>query len=91
MEADKFVALSVIQNIKSQLYKPDKKLMVVTEDHTNISSSYHRELLFNLSHLIHHMALIRIGVSANRSVEFPEGFGFSSSTINYRTKTLGNE
>jgi hypothetical protein len=91
IETDKLVALSVIRNIESQLYKPDKKLMVVTEDHIYISSSYHRELLFNLSHLVHHMALIRIGVSATKSVEFPEGFGFSSSTINYRTRTRGYE
>ncbi len=91
MEADKLVALSAIQNIESQLFKPDKKLMVVTEDQINIASSYHRELLFNLSHLVHHMALIRIGVSASKSVEFPEGFGFSSSTINYRKKMLGYE
>ena len=91
MEAENLVAISVIRNIESQLYKPDKKMMVETEDQTYISSSYHRELLFNLSHLVHHMALIRIGVSATKSVEFPEGFGFSSSTINYRRKTLGYE
>lgn len=91
MEADKLVALSIIQNIVSQLHKSDKELMVVTEDHDYISSSYHRELLFNLSHLVHHMALIRIGISATKPVEFPEGFGYSSSTINYRKKSPGYE
>jgi hypothetical protein len=90
IEADKHFALSIIRNIEWQLYKPNKRLMVVTEDHTNVASSFQRELLFNLSHLVHHMALIRIGLSEIKSVKFPEGFGFSSSTINYRKKMLGN-
>lgn len=86
MEGDKVVALAVIRNIESHLYKPDKKLVVVTEERDKISSSYNRELLFNLSHLVHHMALIRIGIPAAKSVKIPGEFGFSSSTINYRRK-----
>lgn len=49
-----------------------------------VATSYERELLYNLEHAIHHMALIRIGVQALADISLPDDFGIASSTIEYR-------
>jgi uncharacterized damage-inducible protein DinB len=50
-----------------------------------MTTSYFRELAYNLEHTIHHMAIIRIGLRDIAGyVELPEDFGIAASTIRYR-------
>lgn len=52
----------------------------------NIPSNYYRELLYNLEHSIHHMALIRVGLK-DLSAEFvPANFGVAPSTMQFRNQ-----
>lgn len=50
-----------------------------------VNSSYFRELGYNIEHVIHHMALIKIAVEQYfTDVLLPENFGVAYSTIKYQ-------
>ena len=90
IEADKDFAISTINQIKNTIEKPDKELLLQAEygegaDHqAQVFSNYFRELVYNLEHTVHHMALIRIGVNAISQVVIPDEFGVAASTLKYR-------
>lgn len=51
-----------------------------------IPSSYNRELLYNIEHAIHHMALIQVAVrDAFLHVVLPANFGVAYSTIQHQS------
>ena len=53
-----------------------------------IPSSFARELLYNIEHAIHHMALIQVAVrSAFPTVDLPPTFGVAYSTVQHATAT----
>ena len=77
----------------AEINKPDKPLQLVAdygidEKSTIVAASnYNRELLYNIEHTVHHMALIRIGITELSSLSLPAAFGVAVSTIRYR-KTI---
>ncbi|MFN0050442.1 MAG: DinB family protein [Cytophagales bacterium] len=51
----------------------------------DVKSTYFRELGYNIEHVIHHMALIKIAVKINfDDILLPENFGVAYSTIKYQ-------
>jgi len=90
IENEKQLAVSLLNEIRAGLNKKDKDLSLETsydEDSGEvvfIKTNYNREIVYNLEHAIHHMALIRIGINEVSSVELPENFGVAPSTIRYR-------
>lgn len=80
-------AIYQIQLIQKQLAKPDKKLFIEYEFNENIvriESNYFREVMYNLEHIIHHQALIKVGLNMLSTFELPNSFGVAPSTIKYR-------
>ena len=90
IETDKELALILLKEIYKNIEKPDKEIILEAEDYCDaikvipIPSNYYRELVYNLEHTIHHMALIRVGVNEVSSVTLPEEFGVAYSTLKYR-------
>jgi len=90
IEADKDFAITTIRHIGASIQKPDKELLLQAEygdgeaHSTQVFSNYYRELVYNLEHTVHHMALIRIGVNAVSNVIIPDEFGVAASTLKYR-------
>ena len=90
IEADKDFANRLLQEINANLEKPDKKLLLESnyDEHSaealTVTTNYYREIIYNLEHTVHHMALIRVGINEVSAIEVPEGFGVASSTIKYR-------
>jgi hypothetical protein len=90
IEVNKEVAIALLDEIPAKFYKHDKNLLLeatydeLSNDTILISTNYFRELVYNLEHTIHHMALIRVGINEVSSVKVPEEFGVASSTIKYK-------
>ncbi len=52
---------------------------------TEIITTYYRELSYNIEHVIHHLALIKIALEQHfPEVIIPENFGVAYSTLSYR-------
>lgn len=89
IESDRSVAADNITVIIEGLDKPDRELLLnldLDQDagSMQIYTNYYRELVYNLEHTVHHMAIIRIGVSSISAACIPEEFGVASSTLKYR-------
>lgn len=52
---------------------------------TQIETTLERELLYNIEHAVHHLAMIKIGLkSVFPQVDLPDDFGVAQSTLSYR-------
>ncbi|MGA0556872.1 DinB family protein [Larkinella sp. VNQ87] len=62
------------------------ELSVVAEKPVQIPSTFARELLYNIEHAIHHMALIQVAVRTSfPQVVLPPQFGVAYSTLQYQS------
>lgn len=89
-QTDKDYALGLMSRIIQQLEKDDKELQLhagpAADDELvcTVKTNYYREIIYNIEHCVHHMALIRIGINEVSDITLPEDFGVASSTIKYR-------
>ena len=92
IETDKDFAGSLLKSIYLQLDKKNKPLILeasydgLSTENLSIETNYYREIVYNLEHTIHHMALIRVGINEVSSVEVPTDFGVAASTVKYRER-----
>lgn len=80
-------AIQSIQKVQENLDKADKKIelqQIIDGEEIRIDSNYHRELLYNLEHCIHHQALIKVAILQCDNVQIDANFGVARSTIEYR-------
>lgn len=89
IEQQRKLALAGLHRIAISLDKENKTLLLTTAteaDQTGfqVETNYERELVYNLEHAVHHMALMKIGIGALTALQLPESFGVASSTIRYR-------
>jgi hypothetical protein len=90
IETDKSVAMNLLQEIYNGLSKMDKPLIlegVYNDDSDNqmqFPTNYYREIVYNLEHTIHHMALIRVGLNELSSIELPDSYGVASATVKHK-------
>ncbi|TMI83875.1 MAG: DinB family protein [Bacteroidetes bacterium] len=92
IETSRHFANELLQRIYGALEKPNKKLLLEsnydehTEEDITVTTNYYREIIYNLEHTVHHMALIRVGINEVSAITVPDGFGVASSTIKYRNR-----
>lgn len=87
IEKDIETALRCLKHIKLEVDRPDKSLKVYYELNSQqiaLQSNYHREIMYNLEHTIHHQALIRVAIESFTSIQLPSSFGVAPSTIKHR-------
>jgi hypothetical protein len=80
-------AVQMILDIKNSITRGNKNLelqQMIDGTAIRIQSNYHRELLYNLEHCIHHQALIKVAILKFENVTVDENFGVARSTIEYR-------
>jgi uncharacterized damage-inducible protein DinB len=96
IESDKFIALLAIERIRSFIGTfTDKPLKLevgyelVNDNFVTIETTSTRELVYNIEHAVHHMAIIKIGIREIASyIKLAPDFGIAASTIRYKDSTL---
>jgi uncharacterized damage-inducible protein DinB len=94
IETDKTYAIRLINDIVQQIQKENKNLSLFIypdekpAEPERISTSYFREILYNLEHTVHHMALIRVGLREIGGIPVGDSYGVSSSTIKFRNQCV---
>lgn len=86
---DKEFARECLDDIRDALSRPDKPMALHAHFGRDgepfvLSTTYFREVFYNVEHAIHHMALIRIGINEISAIELPVEFGVSPSTLKYQ-------
>ena len=84
-------AIKSILAIQYNLDRENKKIelqQIINGEEIRIDSNYHRELLYNLEHCIHHQALIKVAILQCENIQIDANFGVARSTIEYRTKCV---
>jgi hypothetical protein len=93
IENDRFLALHSIQKIKEFVlaHQTDQPLQLEvgyhedTEETVVVASNFFRELIYNIEHAVHHMAIMKIGVlEVAPYVSMPPDFGVAVSTIRHK-------
>jgi hypothetical protein len=90
IETQRKFAIGELVAIAASVAKENRSLKLVadfsSEDNNfyEVPTNYQRELVYNLEHTIHHMAILRIGVNVITAIELPENFGVAISTLKYR-------
>lgn len=90
IETDRSFAVQQLDDLHAGIGKPDKKLMLkagydpVTDDFAEVETNYMRELIYNLEHTVHHMALIRVGIKEVSKIYLSDDFGIAASTLKFR-------
>lgn len=88
LENDLVYAISVIAEVKSDLNKENKKIVLKQNNYgveLEIESNYYRELVYNIEHCVHHQALIKVALLEGNTIIDPD-FGVANSTIEYRKR-----
>lgn len=91
IESDKFIALSNIHSIIDFVNQlQDKSLQLeagydlIEENFVTVNTNAVRELVYNIEHAVHHMAIMKIGVrEVAPYLTLPPDFGIAASTIRY--------
>ncbi len=94
IEEDLSFAIEQLEYIQKNLVQPDKQLKVIYElegRDVSITSNYNREVMYNLEHLIHHQALIKVGVVQLTDILLCETFGVAPSTVKFKKHNMTNE
>ncbi len=85
IEADPTIAIDALEEIQISLNKPDIQLQVLTEGNFKVHSTYNREILYNIEHTIHHLAIIKVALLELGLVgKIDANFGMAYSTIKYK-------
>ena len=90
LEISRALAISQLMETALAVDRPDKSLELTTyvtaidTGQVVIRTNYFRELLYNIEHMVHHMALLRIGIAIVSKVSLPAEFGVAASTIKFR-------
>lgn len=90
IETDKEFARQLLLGIYRSMHRADRPLLLEAnyDEHSEemllIETNYFREIVYNLEHTIHHMALIRVGINEVSNVQVPPEFGVAASTIKHK-------
>lgn len=99
LETETHFALQGIMEIKQALTKIDFQqpldlISCYSQQETDFhlsSTTFERELVYNIEHAVHHMAMIRIGLQlVAPEIILPKDFGVARSTLNHSQKTSAN-
>ena len=95
LETDKELTIKVLKQIKSVIQEAPENVKLEfngsysldSNDQFTLESCYKRELVYNIEHAIHHMAIIKIAIKASfPNINLPDNFGIAYSTVKYHNQ-----
>jgi len=90
IEQNKDIAIQAMHLIIDEMGKGNKDLQLISEydgeedSNVAVATNYFREIIYNIEHTVHHMALIRVGLQEVSHIVLPATFGVAASTTKYR-------
>ncbi|HMH24022.1 MAG TPA: hypothetical protein VK563_19695 [Puia sp.] len=90
LEVSRSLAIRQLLEMFHSVDRPEKDLALIAHLTAGdagpvvIPTNYSRELLYNMEHIVHHMALLRIGITVLTTLSLPPQFGVAASTLQYR-------
>lgn len=98
IETDKFIALNAITKISEFINKLDDRPIKLEvgydlekEIYLTIDTTATRELVYNIEHAVHHMAIMKIGIKEIAPyIQLSPDFGIAASTIRYKEKSVAS-
>lgn len=93
LETQRAVALQTVSTLLAFLQEPPAAVSLIlevsyaegAEKPARIPTHFHRELVYNIEHAVHHMALIKIGLKeVAPHMAVPQNFGVAVSTLRYK-------
>ena len=93
IETDIKFTIDTLNQLLQELNKKDKTLFLAANfDKENqnlikVKTTYFREVLGNLEHAVHHMALIKIALTENTNIQLPKDFGVAMSSLKSKSKS----
>jgi hypothetical protein len=93
IENDKFIALAALNRIAKfvEQHADEKELVLEVgyeqtgENWVSIETTYRRELVYNIEHAVHHMAIMKIGIrEVAPYIQIPDDFGVAVSTLRFK-------
>jgi uncharacterized damage-inducible protein DinB len=96
IESDKFLALNALHKIRDFICRLAEKPLrlevgydIDKESFLTIDTSATRELVYNIEHAVHHMAIMKIGIKEVAPyVSLAADFGIAASTIRYKETSI---
>lgn len=97
MENDRFLALHAIRQIQEfisgnqgdKMLKLEVGYLPDSEECETITTNYLRELVYNIEHAVHHMAIMKIGIREVADyITLPADFGIAVSTLRYKESVV---
>jgi len=89
LERDVLFAVEQLQQVQESLEQPNKNIRVSYDLDGNdirLDSNYYREVMYNLEHTIHHLALIKVAITQFTNLTLPDSFGVAPSTMQFRSQ-----
>jgi len=96
IESDKYIALAAIGRIREFVAAFTEKPLtlevgydLVNDDFITIETTATRELVYNIEHAVHHMAIMKIGIREIATyIKLSPDFGIAASTIRYKDSKI---
>ncbi len=99
IESDKFIAMNIVSRIQSfvtslpvnRSLKLEVGYDLHNKDFVTIETNAIRELVYNIEHAVHHMAIMKIGIrEVAPYINLSADFGVAASTIRYNEATVNH-
>src|SRR5688572_8373855 len=101
IETDKFIALAAIEQVLTFVTNLEERVLrlevgydLQQENFVTVETNATRELVYNIEHAVHHMAIMKIGIrEVAPYVNLPADFGIAASTRRHagQLQSLANE
>lgn len=99
IETDKYIALAAINRVTDFVNLLQEKVLRLEvgydlrkEDFITVETNATRELVYNIEHAVHHMAIMKIGIrEVAPYVNLPHDFGIAASTIRYQEVAVNQD